>query len=58
MALKLEFRTDTAAFNGDPTMEIGRIFCIVNERIKDGNMDGIIRDVKGNVIGEYEIEGD
>lgn len=57
MTLKLEFRTDTAAFNGDPTMEIGRIFCLLNERIKDGNMEGIIRDVKGNVIGEYGIEG-
>lgn len=58
MTLKLKFRTDTAAFNGDPTMEINRIFCIVNEHIQNGNMKEIIRDIKGNVIGEYEIKSD
>ena len=58
MTFKLEFRTDSAAFNGDPTDEISRILWQITGRVKTGGTMGVIRDINGNVIGKYEIEED
>ena len=54
MTFKLEFKTDTAAFDGDPTEEISRILWQLTGHIINSS-EGSIRDVNGNVIGKYEI---
>jgi hypothetical protein len=51
---KLEFKTGTA-FDGDPTDEISWVLGRVTERVQNGGVNGVIRDVNGNVIGEYEL---
>ena len=54
MTFKLEFKTDTAAFDEDPTEEISRILWQLTGHIINSS-EGSIRDVNGNVIGKYEI---
>ena len=58
MAFKLEFRTNSAAFNEDPTEEISQILGQIIERVIDGSSEGTIRDINGTVIGEYDIKDD
>ena len=58
MTFKMEFRTDSAAFNDDQTDEISRILWQITGLVKTGGSKGVIRDVNGTVIGEYEIGDD
>ena len=55
MTFKLEFRTDTAAFDEDSAREMSRILWQITGRVLTGGLNGNIRDVNGNVIGKYEI---
>ena len=55
MTFKMEFRTDSAAFNDCPTGEISRILWHITGRVITGDSKGIIRDINGTGIGYYEI---
>lgn len=55
---KLEFETDNAAFEYGAGTETNRILRDVARRIKDGDLDGKIRDLNGNTIGSYTLNGD
>ena len=58
MTFKLEFRTDSAAFNDYPTEEMSRILWQLTGQIITGGSKGAIRDINGTVIGEYEVGDD
>jgi hypothetical protein len=49
----LEFNMDNAAFDGDASIEVCRIFNSVKNQIANGCGDGIVNDVNGNTIGRW-----
>lgn len=56
MSLKIEFKTDNAAFDDNPATEASRILHEIAERIERGSKEDSIRDHNGNQIGHYEME--
>ena len=56
MTLKLEFQTDTAAFEDDRDAEASRILHEVAERVAGGGTTGGIRDRNSSRIGQYEMK--
>jgi hypothetical protein len=51
----LAFDCDNAAFDPPtPSDEIVRILCEVAEKVRQGSHAGSIRDVNGNLIGQWE----
>ena len=55
----LKFKTDTAAFDLYPSTEVASILAEVQKQIEyHGEMEGTIRDVNGNTIGEWELNDD
>jgi hypothetical protein len=54
---KLEFSTDTAAFDDDLSChaETLRIFALIAECIRAGQAHGTIRDADGTAIGKWEF---
>ena len=54
----LEFNMDNAAFDGDASIEVSRIFNSVKNQIANGCGDGIVNDVNGNTIGRWYAEID
>jgi len=54
----LEFNMDNAAFDGDASIEVCRIFNSVKNQIANGCGDGIVNDVNGNTIGRWYAEID
>jgi len=52
---KLVFEADNAAFD-DGDHEMVRILRDVTERVEVGDYNGIIRDSKGNKVGEFSLE--
>ncbi len=58
---KMEIRLDNAAFHDDdgdfaPGPEIGSILNKVRHLVEHGSTFGAIRDVNGNLVGEWRIE--
>ena len=52
--LKLQFKTENAAFEGDlKWMEAGEILRAIADQASDGRTFGTIRDSNGNRIGEW-----
>jgi hypothetical protein len=52
---KLKFNTVNDAFlNGNYAKEIARILADVAAKVASGQRDGIIRDINGNKVGEWE----
>jgi hypothetical protein len=59
MEFNVHFECDNAAFDDAPRYEISRILKELAERIEDGgDWTGVIRDVNGNRIGEFELTGE
>jgi hypothetical protein len=53
--LRVKIETDNAAFAGDGEQEVARLLRIVAERVADGQLDGVIRDINGNRCGEFDL---
>lgn len=54
--LKIEIKTDTAAFAAAPCDECARILRGVVERVERGRCDGLLYDHDGNKVGFWELE--
>ena len=48
---------DNAAFEGTHPGELVRILKDVAERVVRGAVDGKLRDINGNTVGDFEITG-
>ena len=53
--MKIEFETDNDAFDVYADEEIKRIFDDILDRINRGYTVGKIRDINGNIVGEWEM---
>jgi len=59
--MKIQFKTDNAAFEYDKSEisykeeEISRILCKIARQVESGNTRGLVIDINGNRIGEWEI---
>ena len=53
--MKVQFKTDNAAFEDYKEGEIARILCSIARKIKAGSTSGKVTDINGNAIGEYEV---
>lgn len=51
---QIYFDTSNAAFDGLPNMEIARILREIAEKVDSGSLEGIIRDLNGSRVGEFE----
>ncbi|MET3996018.1 hypothetical protein ABID65_007690 [Bradyrhizobium sp. S3.9.2] len=53
---KLEFTADNAAFDDQPATEIARILRkVADVVVQNGDLDGIVVDMNGNVVGSYSL---
>lgn len=50
---KLWITMENAAFEDEPMTEVCRILRDVARRIEAGEIDGSIRDINGNRVGQY-----
>lgn len=66
MKFRLELDCDNSAFcvhdenknlRSEPQWEIARILEEAAEKVRDGNREGILLDVNGNLVGKYKITG-
>ncbi len=55
--LTLSFRTDNAAFEDGAATESARILREIAKRIEGGDLAGPVRDLNGNTVGAYELNG-
>ena len=58
MTLKLEFETNTAAFEANPTKEMSRILWYIAGEVAVGGTKRNIFDTDGAMIGKYEVTGE
>lgn len=57
MTIKIKFETDNDAFHGDNLeYEIERILKDVAHKILSGYLKANVRDVNGNLVGEFTVE--
>ncbi|UGY13757.1 hypothetical protein HAP48_0035075 [Bradyrhizobium septentrionale] len=56
MRFQLEFDTDNAAFDELPATEIARILRkVADVVVHNGDFDGLVVDMNGNVVGRYSL---
>ena len=55
MEFKLSFKMNNAAFEQSPEEEIKRILVDTWHRVVNGMVYGMIVDVNGNSVGEWEV---
>ena len=53
--MKIEFTTSNAAFDEYGDYEVARILEDIAEKVKAGRSGGVIMDINGNRIGEWEL---
>jgi hypothetical protein len=53
----LEFTTDNAAFDDGVATETCRILREVARNIERGELEGMVRDVNGNTVGQFTLNG-
>lgn len=53
--MKIEFSTGNAAFDEYGDYEVKRILAKIIEQVENGYEDGVIMDINGNKIGEWEL---
>lgn len=51
----LKFKTDNAAFGEDKEHETVRILREITFKIENGQTEGNIRDINGNMIGNFKL---
>jgi len=57
MTVKIDFKTNNAAFDGDDKpVEIARILREIASRVVLGSTEGTIHDINGNKIGKYSVK--
>ena len=54
--LKIEIKTDNAAFTECPQDECARILRDIAEKMEIGCVDGVCIDYNGNRVGSWELE--
>ena len=55
---KLKFKTDNAAFEGARCDRVNEVIRILNKVIQDleqDDLEGNVRDINGNTVGEYSL---
>lgn len=59
MRFRIEMECDNAAFDDDPTPEVGRILTSLAAKIEGVEWDDLImlRDINGNTVGKAWFEG-
>jgi hypothetical protein len=65
MKFKLEFDCDNAAFGREGAVlgdgyieaEIRRLLEVAAQKVDEGNKEGILLDINGNLVGKYKITG-
>lgn len=55
MAVKINFKTDNAAFDDGP-YEVVRIIREIADMIDGGAMSGTIHDINGNTVGKFQYK--
>lgn len=55
--VRIEFKTDNAAFEDYRNFGIATILNGIAYQIRDGQTEGVIRDVNGNAIGTWTTNG-
>lgn len=58
MKLSLDLNSNNAAFEDSGEFEVARILRDVADRIESGSTEGRLRDVNGNNVGSWFLEGD
>lgn len=53
----LKFETRNAAFDDFPASESARILREIAQKIEEGQLSGKIRDVNGNHVGNFTLNG-
>lgn len=53
--MKIKFSTSNAAFEEYGTYEIKRILEKIIRQVENGHEDGVIMDINGNKVGEWEL---
>lgn len=53
----LSIKTDNAAFE-DPNAEVARILRDAAERVEQGFSRGLLRDINGNTVGDFDFAGE
>jgi len=53
--MKIEFSTDNAAFDEEPQEEMGDIIHNISKKVREGIVEGSIKDINGNTIGHWEV---
>jgi hypothetical protein len=54
--MKIEFKTGNAAFEGEGNYEVIRILRNIADQVERGCVLGIIVDINGNKVGEWDLE--
>lgn len=52
--LKVEIKTDNAAFSDNSNAELARILRELAKRIENGEQHGRLRDLNGNKVGQFD----
>ena len=53
--MKIEFKTSNAAFDEYGFEEVKRILEDISNKVEYGHTSGVIMDINGNKIGEWEM---
>lgn len=54
---RINFGTDNAAFDDEAGTETCRILRSIAKNIENGDLYGPVRDINGNLIGNWELNG-
>jgi len=58
MKITIEIRTDNDAFVERYDHQLSEILSTVSYKVVDGQKDGNIRDINGNTVGKFTVEGE
>ena len=53
--MKIEYSTDNAAFDEELMDEVDRISRDISGKVREGIVEGGIKDINGNTIGHWEV---
>ena len=57
MKAKIEIKMDNSAFDGDPSVELGRILSELSDHFEDSGMyNKILFDINGNRVGFFRVK--
>jgi hypothetical protein len=56
MKFEMSFDMDNAAFEDQPATEAGRIINQTARKLMNGETEGKVRDINGNIIGQWSVK--